>query len=216
MNKAIATFLPLTIMLLLSSCKDDPEDGPTYTVTGHLYYDCSMQPVANQPVDLFQEYNTNLAFQLVGGILANDITDSSGSFHFEFKDMNGSTEKIRIPAGAGYQDLFVNIPERKSHANLVVFLEPSTNIQMNLIVHNPYSSSDTLEITDFRNLNTKLKIPGPFASGPLYTANNYSLLLMGFGKHVTDFAYRINNGTWNLNEANIYYCDSTNITVEIN
>ena len=75
------------VSLFLSACKDDldlPGSGPTYTITGHLYLDCSMQPVANLPIDLFQEYLTGLTGHLNGGVLAKTTTDANGYFKFEF------------------------------------------------------------------------------------------------------------------------------------
>jgi len=212
-------YLTLTsIILLFSSCKDDidsPGDGPTYTITGKLYQDCSMQSVANQAVDLFQEYSTGVG-GLNGGILAQTTTDVNGKFTFNFKDMDGFTESIRIPAGQGYTKLLENIPQNQSISNIDVFISLTSNIQISLQVSNTYTSSDTLFITDFRNLSEKLKVAGPFLNGTLYTAINFPILNKKYTGNGESLGYKINNGNWIILPFTFNNCDTTIINVPIN
>ena len=114
-----------TLVLCFQSCK---KDKPTHTITGRLFKDCTMLPVSNQAIDLFQEYSTGLDMHLNGGILAQTTTDGNGNFKFEFKDMGGSTESIRIPAGQGYTRLIENIPQNKSISDLQVYKSIHTNL----------------------------------------------------------------------------------------
>jgi len=212
-------YLTLTsIILLFSSCKDDidsPGDGPTYTITGKLYQDCSMQPVANQAIDLFQEYSTGVG-GLNGDILDETITDSNGYFKFEFKDMNGFTESIRIPAGQGYTKLLLEIPKNKNINDLKVFKSPSTNIIVNLIANNSYTNLDTLLLTDFNNLSSPYKIAGPFVSGLLYESNDFAIINYSYDKNILNFGYKLNNNSEVMSTPQIQTCDLTNINVTLN
>ena len=76
-----------SLLISFQACKDDidsPSDGPTYTITGRLLQDCNMQAVANQKIDLFQEYATGLDGNLHGGVLGDVIRWAHGNpNHFQ-------------------------------------------------------------------------------------------------------------------------------------
>ncbi|HCI58577.1 MAG: hypothetical protein K1X73_07585 [Bacteroidia bacterium] len=213
-------FLALSsLVLIFQSCKkdtDSPGDGPTYTITGRLFEDCNMQPVANQKIDLFQEYSTGLDGNLNGGILAQTTTDANGNFKFDFKDMDGFTESIRIPAGQGYTKLFQNIPQNQSLFDLRVYKSPTTNIKVNLIVNNSYTNLDTLRLTDFNNLSTPYKISGPFTSSLLYESVDFPILNFGYPQNILNFGYKLNNNSEVMSTPTITTCGITNIEVVIN
>lgn len=217
-------FLKLKILALSSlfmsflACRkafDLPGEGPTYTITGKLYQDCNMQPVANQKVDLFQEYSTGIG-GVNGGVLAETVTDSNGYFKFEFKDKNGYTESVRIPAGLGYSKLLEFIPRNQSISNVNVFISLTSNIQVSLQVSNAYTSSDTLYITDFRDLSKKLKIVGPFLNGTLYTTNFFPILNRSYSGNGESLGYKINNANWIIQLFTLNNCDTTFVNVPIN
>lgn len=151
-------------MLLLSACKDDNADPTTYTIAGHIYEDCSMQPKSNFKLLLYQKGSYDpFTGVTTGGELATATTDANGYFKFEFKDLKGSENRIQYAAGAGYNDAMINIPTKKSLDNLVVYMNPTTNIQVNLNVINPHTSIDTLLIKDFSSIEG-FKLLGPFSS----------------------------------------------------
>ena len=207
------------LVLCFQSCKkdiDSPGDGPTYIITGRLFQDCTMLPVSNQAIDLFQEYSTGLDGHLNGGVLAQTTTDGNGNFKFEFKDMDGFTESIRISAGQGFTKLIENIPPNKSISNIEVFISLTSNIEVSLQVLNTYTSSDTLFITDFRDLSNKLKVAGPFINSTLYTAVDFPILNINYSGNNESIGYKINNDNWIILPFTFNNCDTTIINVPIN
>ena len=210
------------LLISFHSCKkgiDSPGDGPTYTITGRLFQDCNMQPVANQQVDLFQEYSTGVG-GLNGGILAATTTDANGNFTFDFKDMDGFTESIRIPAGQGYTKLIENIPQNQSISNMEVYKTIYTNFQVYLNVFNPHPNTDTLVIANFET-NTEMRIPCPLSSGILYTATNYQLLNVAYGdnnyKRITWYFNQYNGTLYEKTFKIDKFCNDTVFTtIEIN
>lgn len=211
-----------SLLISFQSCKkdiDSPGDGPTYTISGRLYQDCNMQPVSNQAIDLFQEYSTGLDGHLNGGILAQTTTDANGNFKFDFKDMDGFTESIRIPAGQGYTKLMSDIPQNKSISDLQVFISLTTNIQVSIKVNNPHTINDTLVVTDFRNM-TELKIQCPLNSGVLYTATNFQLINKSYGGSGNDVNWYFNPYSGNHFTKHFIvtkYCSDTSfVEIEIN
>jgi len=211
----------LILLISFQSCKkdiDSPGDGPTYTITGRLFENCNMQPLSNQLIDLFQEYSTGVG-GLNGGILAQTTTDANGNFKFDFKDMDGFTESIRIPAGQGYTKLIENIPQNQSISNIEVFKTIYTNFQVSLNVINPHSNTDTLVIANFET-NTEMHIPCPLTSGILYTATNYPLLVKDFGGNFMRLTWYFNQYTGTLYEKTFKiekFCgDTVFVTVDIN
>jgi hypothetical protein len=155
-----------------------------------------MQPFANQSIDLFQEIEVNLDNSADGGILASTTTDVNGYFKFEFKDKKGGFESIRYAAGAGFNHIIDNIPQRKSIDGLILYKIPTTNIQVSLNVIKPYTTNDTLVINDIRTFQN-IKIPGPFSSGILYTATDFPLLAMYYSGEQKSLYWYFNqyNGT---------------------
>lgn len=205
----------LILVLLLLSFQSCKKDGPTFIVSGRLLEDCSMKPVPNQSLDLFQEYLMGLDGRLNGGILAQTTTDANGNFSFEFKDEHGSTYSIRRPAGLGYKKLIENIPQNQSIFNINVFKSLTSHIKVSLQVSNAYTTSDTLFITDFRNLSKKLKVAGPFLNGTLYTAEDFPILNNNYAANIESIGYKINNANWTILPFTFNNCDTTIINVPI-
>ncbi len=207
------------LLISFQSCKkdtDSPGDGPTYTITGRLFEDCNMQPVSNQAIDLFQEYSTGLDGHLNGGVLAETITDANGNFKFDFKDMDGFTENIRIPAGQGFKELMIDIPQNESLSDLKVYKSSSTNIKVNLIVNNSYTNLDTLLLTDFNNLSAPYKVAGPFTSGLLYQSLDFPIINFSYAQNILNFGYKLNSNSEVMSTPTITTCGVTNIEVVIN
>ena len=205
---------------MLNACKDDNAGPTTYTIAGHLYVDCSQQPKSNFHLLLYQKgaYNPFTGVT-TGGELASATTDANGYFKFEFKDLKGSENIIQYAAGAGYNDAMINIPTKTSLDNLVVYITPTANILVNMIVSNPHTINDTLVINDYRD-GSNLSIPGPFTSGMIYFVPNYSLPIMyyeGERKRLS-WAFYPNpvaqiDKYFNINK----YCnDTVTVTIDIN
>ena len=207
-------------MLLLSACKDDNAGPTTYTIAGHLYVDCSQQPKSNFHLLLYQKgaYNPFTGVT-TGGELASATTDANGYFKFEFKDLKGSENIIQYAAGAGYNDAMINIPTKTSLDNLVVYINPTTNIQVKLNVINPHTSSDTLFIKDFNTIEG-FRILGPFYSGVAFTTTNASLPVMTFGSnndYVNWYLHPYTGTAYTKYFTIDKYCnDTVTVTIDIN
>ena len=224
-NQFICKCLMIVSILLFQSCdgnrmgEDDPENGPSYEISGQLFQDCSKQPMANKPIDLFQEIQHNWDNSTDGGVLATTTTDTNGFFKFVFKDKNGGEESIRYQAGAGYNEVLEKIPNRTSLDSLIIFNNPSTNIQVSLNVINPYTANDTLNIVNL-NTNQWMRIPGPFLSGILYTAIDLPLLGMYFDEENKKLTWYFNSDNQNFEdidfEINTYCNDTIFVTADIN
>lgn len=160
---------------MFSSCKkyEDNTNKTTYTITGNMYKDCSLEPVIGLKLFLLGGENSIFGHG-TSGVMATSTTDSNGYFKFVFSDFGGTSQAIQYAAGYGYNTVMEHIPVWTSLDNIVLFLHPSTNIQVSLNVINPHTISDTLLITNFQGTH-QLKLPGPFSSGILYTAISYSL-----------------------------------------
>lgn len=66
---------------------------------------------------------------------------------------------------------------------------------MRLNVLNPYTNLDTLYINDYRNTaGENLKVPGPFVSGILYTADHWQILQPSYSGNALTVGYKINMG----------------------
>lgn len=217
-------YLMILALLMFQSCKnrlgeDDPENGPSYEISGHLYEDCFMQPMTNKEIELYQALKINWDNSTKGGVLATTTTDADGYFKFVFKDKGGGVESIQYQAGFGYNEIYESIPNRTSFENLVIFNNPTTNIQVCLNVISSHSSGDTLNITDFRT-NQWMRIPGPFSSGSLYTKTNYTLLGMYHGFETLFVRWYWNSDHQNYKDVNFLvnkFCnDTVFVTVDIN
>src|SRR4051812_4130803 len=118
-NKRFQWYLLLLTLLIFHSCKDSVTgngsgNGPSYEISGRLLEDCSMHPMANLPIDLFQEIQHNWDNTNDGGVLATATTDVNGYFKFTFKDLKGGYQSIRYAAGAGYNKVLLEIPHSVS------------------------------------------------------------------------------------------------------
>lgn len=176
MKKQNIVLIALSVLLYIG-CKDQV-DETSYTVSGHLYHDCSKNPISNTKVRLFQ--NADNGGPVAGGELATTVTDSTGYFKFEFQDNKGKEMTVELATGTDYVGVMNNIPARTSIDNLIIYQSVSTNIQVRLNVVNPYTSNDTLVISGYQTMQD-LHVPGPFTSGELYTATNFPLLGMSYG-----------------------------------
>lgn len=163
----------LFVVLLFSSCKKKNNEGPTYTISGHLYEDCNMQPVANTFMDILQGGS---------GFLTSTTTDNTGYFKLEFKDLVTDFQKIRIKDAGGYNEIMLDIPWQTNIDNLLLYKNPTTNIQVSLNVINPHSVNDTLFIKDFKTITGFIQ-SGPFTSGILFTSESIQLPVMTYGEN---------------------------------
>lgn len=165
----------LALILQFGACKDDIawSDDNTYIIAGHLYTDCNLEPVANKKIRL-EVIHPNGTYYSNYDMTVETTTDANGYYKFEFKNKRDFPLEISCQAGTGYKTLMSDIPARISLDDLSLHMLSSTNIKVMLNVLNPYSANDTLFITDLRN-NKYTPFPGPFSSGPLYTASNFPL-----------------------------------------
>ncbi len=177
--KKLTVIAGVILLALFTSCLKI-KDNHIYILSGHLFNDCSMTPVANKEISLYQSVSGGVISPTYGGkILANATTDANGYFQFKYKDDGGSVMEIQYKAGAGYNSIMEEIPKQTTDENLVLYMNPTTNIQVSLNVINPHTVNDTLVIGNFTF--NPIEIPCPLASGILYTVNNYNTINMQYG-----------------------------------
>mgnify|MGYP001364662422 CR=1 FL=1 len=163
--KKLTVIAGVILLALFTSCLKIKDDH-IYILSGHLFNDCSMTPVANKEIVLYQSVSGGVISPTYGGkILANATTDANGYFQFKYKDDGGSVLKIQYKAGAGYNSIMEEIPKQTTDENLVLYMNPTTNIQVSLNVINPHTVNDTLVIGNFTF--NPIEIPCPLASGIL-------------------------------------------------
>ena len=111
MNKIIVT---LVLILIIATGCSKKVNG-TFTIKGHLYKDCGMQPLTNRYVSLYQsEYGDETSFfvhQMVSG-----FTDSTGYFELKYNSQYGGNVFI--------QNYLFDIPKEKNIDNLIIYLLP--------------------------------------------------------------------------------------------
>lgn len=187
----------MAFMLQLTSCKKET-DNNTYTIAGHLYVDCNLEPVKNYKIQLMVNHpnGSNMSDY---DMTVETTTDSSGYYKFEFKNKGDYPLVILYSAGAGYNIIMSGIPARVSLSELPLHINSSTNVELGLNVINPYSSNDTLYITDYRT-NDYMAIPGPFTSGKVYTAIDYYLFVENYTGEKRAVSWYINHFAGVINE----------------
>lgn len=117
---------------------------------------------------------------------------------------------------SGGGDILAKIPQDKNYDNAEVFFNPTCSIRVRLNVINQYSSNDTLFIPDYNNISTKLKVPGPFVSGELYTATDFDIIVSNYQNRPMDIWNKINNGNWIIKDFLLNPCVLSEIVVDIN
>jgi len=207
--------IALASSLLVSCIKES--NGNTYNLSGRIFQSCTPTPLANREISFFQSISSN-GVQTSGGDLGSTVTDANGNFSFNYKSKNNSDIKIQLPAGFGFNSIMAGIPANKNLENIVIRYGPKTTIQVRLNVSKPYTSNDTLQITDFSNLNQKLKITGPFVGGVVYNAMEFSFSDLKYetGHNTIDIGYKINNEAWKTKTFILIPCDTSRVIVDIN
>lgn len=180
------------LCLVITSCKKLFKDNNVYTLSGHVYVDCNMQPYANKEISLYQVIErSGLGGPGSGGQLAVTTTDANGYFKIDYKDDGGGEMQIRYKAGAGYNSIMEEIPRKLTEQDMVLYKNPTTNIQVSLNVVNAHTANDTLVIGNFTA--TPLQLAGPFISGVLYTKINYNTTIMYYGGKADDIGWYFKN-----------------------
>lgn len=195
----------------MHSCtkEKDTEADPKYIIEGHLYKDCSKIPISNSKLNLVQDH-LNGMFGNNGGLLDTCTTDQYGYFKFEFVDKGGFELYIQYSNGPEYNRLLEFIPKKTSLTEIKIYQNPSASIRFKLNVLNPYSTTDTMTIYDFRDYTNNLEVVGPFQSGELYTVEKYYILEPSFLGVKDEILWYFNtyNGTYYSQEFEIKtYCD---------
>jgi hypothetical protein len=211
-----AILYTLIFSLIFSGCIK--EEDQEHNISGRLFQGCTNQPIANKEIVIFQHASSNWIGQVSGGIVGTTTTDNNGYFKLSFKSGNGNRLKIQTAAGAGFATLIDGIPGDKDLENVLVFYPAATTIKVKLNVINPYTAADTLFITNFSNLSSFQKVPGPFPNGLLYTALNYPILNYFYdpASYQEPLRYKINNNNWSTKLLQLLACDTTRVTVDIN
>ncbi len=211
--KQLITIISLTAVIIFVTCKKDTKQ--LTTLSGHIYKDCSKQPLANTEIVFFQPVSSDLLLQTSGGIVGTATTDLTGYFKASFMPVNNNALKIQEKVGLGYNTLMEGVPGNVE--GLKIYEHSATNIQVLLNVINSYSANDTLYITNFNNLNEKMKITGPFNTGILYNTNKYPLASLSYyaDQNNTSLGYKINSGNWIIKNFNLVPCDTVKVTVNI-
>ncbi|MBC7537075.1 MAG: hypothetical protein H7258_15400 [Ferruginibacter sp.] len=203
------------LCILFSGCKKN-DTTPTVYVSGHLYQTCGGLAVKNQALYIYQlNAGSNST-----GTLATGSTDSTGYFKIPYGTTN-PINLIELRLGGGNYAVCTWPFYSRDIDDLNVYNISTCNIVVRLNVINPYTSLDTLDINDYRNL-TNLKIPGPFTPGILYTANNYQILLPSYlsnsetGILEEPFAYRINHApTFTIQPFRLKTCGTNEVVINI-
>ncbi len=154
-----------------------------------------------------------LSGNTTGGILATAKTDSNGHFKFSYSPENFYEVLVQTSSG----DPLIGVPIDTNINDLLAYSIPTCNIQVSLNVINAYTEGDTLVIGNYATSSSDT-IPGPFESGLLYTAIDYSLLGMSYGATSQRILWYVNNPNDHHETEFIVtdYCDDTTfVTVDI-
>ncbi len=203
------------LIFVFSGC--NKENKKEYAISGKILQGCTNQPVANKEVILYQLISSNWTLQTSGGEVGKTTTDANGNFSLKYKSKNSNELRLQVSAGFGFSTIMERIPSEKDIIDFVIHDRATTTIQVKLNVGNFYTSNDTLLISDYRNLAVRLKVPGPFQNGVLYSAPNYEV--MNYYVPVNyqfPLQYRINNGSWVFKDFQLIGCDTTKVIVDIN
>ena len=212
------TKIPYFFILCLAICGCKKNDTtPTVYVSGHLYQTCGGLAVKNQALYIYQlNAGSNST-----GTLATGSTDSTGYFKIPYGTTN-PINLIELRLGGGNYAVCTWPFYSKDIDDLNVYNISTCNIVVRLNVINPYTSNDTLKITNFNPPYIVLKVPGPFVSGTLYTANDFQILLPNYigngesGISKQEIRYTINNNpTVSVKEFLMKSCVTNEVIVEI-
>lgn len=212
--KTIHVFYTIFFLCLLQACfKGNSEER--FTISGNIYQSCTSVPLSNRELSFFQAAGSSLQ-PPSGGQLGTTVTDASGHFSFTYKPGNNSDLKIQLPAGFGYSDIVTGVPSKKNLENLTLRYGAVTTVQVRLNVLKPYANTDTLYITDFRDLTAFMKIAGPFTSGVLYSATNVGIG-SDYSKNSKNLGFRIGSASsWQIKNFTLITCDTSRVTADIN
>lgn len=209
MKKILIVLLTATNILWFTGCDRKPV---YHTISGYLYEDCNMEPLQNHYVELIQGLTGGLG-PTAGGFLTSGYTDSTGYFELVFEDQNGQAIKLMDESS----ELMLEIPGRQDSKDLVVYRHPTCNIQVSLNVMNAYTEDDMLVIANYADFEDDT-LWGPFTSGILYTAIDYSPLEISFGGTPMHILWYVNNPNDHRQTDFLItdYCnDTTFVTVDI-
>lgn len=202
------------LMLLLQSCN---KDNTTYTLSGRLYEDCSLKPLANQQIYLYQRFVVyGFGNSSGGGTIANTTTDANGYFKFNYQNQTSYGLSISTERNSPEPGIIQNIPYSRNIDTLSGIAKPTTNVQVWLNATNPYTINDTLYI--YRLDSILLAFHGPFNNGKLYTTK--SMPVQNANQDSMFIEYKINDTITNPN--NYYYvrfkginCDTSKVTINL-
>ncbi len=142
MKNNIINFTIILIALSLSSCKKEVEKE--YSLSGYIYANCSV-PQPNTPIEIVIPLTYDPFSGESGGTLATTTTDSAGHFSVRYKSKNASAVTIRTAAGFGTYDIISRVPSNNIN-NLIAYISPTTNIEIDLNVLKQSNPGDTLFI----------------------------------------------------------------------
>lgn len=182
MKNAIVLIL---LSAILISCRKEKQE---FTISGKLMLNCSGQPMSNEKIFVVQS-NDGVNFN--SDELGETSTDADGNFTIKYLTGNFRDNdyiELKTAAGAGFADLMVGIPPGKNITDLKLYLQPTTNLKVNIQVSKSYNPGDTLMLSDRRLPGYHLvKIPAPINSGEIYTATHMRVNGM---RYSTEKVYR--------------------------
>jgi hypothetical protein len=212
-NLKYSAVLFLLSILFLDSCKKKEEALPQINLNGTIYHSCNT-PARNMKFILLRE-GTSSILGSTDFYQETLETDSQGHFCHIFKKEGGSG-----PISIKYLEkkILQAIPVDKDLCELKAYLRTTATIQVRLNVTNPYTSLDTLKITNFTTEDI-LSVPGPLTSGILYTGE-YTLLDNSYGgTNKTLYTYFNSNSAQRKKQEVLFnkFCNDTIfVTVPIN
>jgi hypothetical protein len=161
-------YIPLILLITAFvnfTCIKDKYRNRSFTISGHIYNDCSMSPDAFAPLELYQ-LSAGAITNQPGGTVATDTSDANGYFKFTYTPKNTRQLSIMTPAGFGYNSYLENLPVATNLENLEIIRDGITPVALSLNVIDPHSAGDTLFIQE-SYFNPFRKIPAPVSPGTI-------------------------------------------------
>jgi hypothetical protein len=159
MKHHIIFILVIISITIFGSCRDKISDSKTYTIKGKLLKNCGGEVIANTELKIISKSQV-----FTQGFSAIATTDANGNFVFSYDRNGGADISLRVASGS---KILEEIPNNTDIDLGIIYYTPTCNFVFKLVVDNPYTSLDTMLISDFNyilpfpNYGFHI-IPGPF------------------------------------------------------
>lgn len=208
-------FVAILLSLIFSGCR---REGQSYTITGRILQDCSGQPFANKPLSFHQKRSGGFFSAPEGVEIGTTTTDSAGNFSAVCGPASGEGIEIRTGPSPNNRTIMLGVPARVNVKDLLIYIEPSTVIQVKLNVVKQYTANDTLYITDFANPLQNRKLVGPFVDGTVITTPGFKVFQNYYNLEGNrrGLGYKLNSQNWSIKDFYLVPCDTSRVVATIN